>query len=62
MPIPLTGVAIGNGLSAPHIQYAAYADYAIQEDLIDEKVSGRRASRGLIVWAQPCWGEEHSRG
>ncbi|MCO5551712.1 hypothetical protein L7F22_005216 [Adiantum nelumboides] len=36
LPINLKGFAIGNGLTNPEIQYAAYADYALQMGLIGE--------------------------
>jgi hypothetical protein len=38
-PINLKGVAIGNGLTKPSVQYGAYADYALQEGLISQGVS-----------------------
>jgi carboxypeptidase C (cathepsin A) len=38
-PINLRGVAIGNGLTKPSVQYGAYADYALQEGLISQGVS-----------------------
>lgn len=34
--IPLAGIAIGNGLTNPKIQYGAYADFAYQNGLISE--------------------------
>jgi len=34
--INLKGVAIGNGLVNPEVQYPAYADFALQNDLIDQ--------------------------
>lgn len=37
-PIKLRGVAIGNGLTKPSVQYGAYADYALQEGLISQGV------------------------
>eukprot|EP00240_Pyramimonas_obovata_P001475 CAMPEP_0118934076 /NCGR_PEP_ID=MMETSP1169-20130426/13538_1 /TAXON_ID=36882 /ORGANISM="Pyramimonas obovata, Strain CCMP722" /LENGTH=476 /DNA_ID=CAMNT_0006876939 /DNA_START=79 /DNA_END=1509 /DNA_ORIENTATION=+ len=36
MKIFLKGIAIGNGLVNPEEQYPAYADFALQNDLIDE--------------------------
>jgi hypothetical protein len=36
MKINLKGVAIGNGLVNPEVQYPAYADFALQNDLIDQ--------------------------
>ncbi|KAH7293961.1 hypothetical protein KP509_28G050100 [Ceratopteris richardii] len=38
VPINLKGFAIGNGLTNPEIQYAAYADYALQMGLINKTV------------------------
>jgi serine carboxypeptidase-like clade 4 len=38
-PINLKGVAIGNGLTQPAVQFGAYADYALQENLISQRVS-----------------------
>lgn len=35
--INLVGLAIGNGLTDPGIQYGAYADYALQNKLIDSR-------------------------
>ena len=34
--LPLRGLAIGNGLTMPEIQYGAYADYALGVDLVPE--------------------------
>ncbi|CAH2072119.1 unnamed protein product [Thlaspi arvense] len=36
IPINLKGFAIGNGLTNPEIQYAAYADYALEMKLISK--------------------------
>jgi hypothetical protein len=36
--IRLAGLAIGNGLTDPAVQYGAYADFALQEGLISEAV------------------------
>ncbi len=36
--INLKGLAIGNGLTDPAIQYGAYADYALKNDLIPSAV------------------------
>ncbi|XP_010493406.1 PREDICTED: serine carboxypeptidase-like 47 [Camelina sativa] len=36
IPINLKGFAIGNGLTNPEIQYAAYGDYALQMKMITE--------------------------
>ena len=33
----LKGLAVGNGLTEPEIQYGAYADYALGMDLVTEK-------------------------
>jgi carboxypeptidase C (cathepsin A) len=41
-PINLKGVAIGNGLTKPSVQYGAYADYALQEGLISQGVSSQQ--------------------
>ena len=38
-PINLHGIAIGNGLTSPKIQFPAYADYALQNNLINQVVS-----------------------
>ncbi|XP_048608128.1 serine carboxypeptidase-like 47 isoform X1 [Brassica napus] len=38
IPINLKGVAIGNGLTNPEIQYGAYADYALEMKLISQSV------------------------
>lgn len=39
-PINLKGVAIGNGMTNPAVQFPAYADFALQNKLISESVSG----------------------
>ncbi|WIA37630.1 hypothetical protein OEZ86_014531 [Tetradesmus obliquus] len=53
-PIKLRGVAIGNGLTKPSVQYGAYADYALQEGLISQ---GTRD--GIMWWYPLCrWGSE----
>ncbi|KAL0887297.1 hypothetical protein Bca101_011280 [Brassica carinata] len=36
IPIKLTGIAIGNGLTNPEIQYGAYGDYALEMKLISQ--------------------------
>lgn len=36
MPVKLAGIAIGNGMSSPTIQYSAYSDFALDNDLIDD--------------------------
>jgi hypothetical protein len=43
-PINLKGVAIGNGLTNPAVQYGAYADFALQNKLISQSV---RALAGM---------------
>jgi hypothetical protein len=37
--VNLKGVAIGNGMTNPAVQYAAYADFALQNNLISQSVS-----------------------
>jgi len=37
--INLVGIAIGNGLTDPAIQYAAYADYALGNDIVSAKAA-----------------------
>lgn len=37
VPINLKGVAIGNGLTVPSIQYGAYAEFAFENNLISEE-------------------------
>ncbi|KAG2492349.1 hypothetical protein HYH03_009297 [Edaphochlamys debaryana] len=54
MTIPLAGLAIGNGMTHPSIQFPAYADFALENKLI---------SQGLhdsIQWWMPLctWGAE----
>lgn len=46
--IQLKGMAVGNGLTAPGIQYGAYADFALQNDLITE------FERNAIMLAYPA--------
>lgn len=36
--IKLAGIGIGNGLTNPKIQYDAYSDFALQNDLIDQEL------------------------
>jgi carboxypeptidase C (cathepsin A) len=43
-PINLKGVAIGNGMTNPAVQFPAYADFALQNKLISESVSGSEFS------------------
>jgi len=38
-PIKLKGVAIGNGMTNPAVQFPAYADFALQNNLISQSVS-----------------------
>jgi carboxypeptidase C (cathepsin A) len=45
-PINLKGVAIGNGLTMPAVQFGAYADFALQNNLISQAV------RALALEAQ----------
>ena len=47
-PINLQGIAIGNGLTNPAIQFGAYADFAAQHGLISDDVSymGESKRRG----------------
>jgi carboxypeptidase C (cathepsin A) len=48
--INLKGLAIGNGLTNPEIQYAAYADFALQNNLISQEW------KDTIQWFYPaCW-------
>ncbi|KAI8464535.1 MAG: serine carboxypeptidase III precursor [Monoraphidium minutum] len=51
-PVNIQGVAIGNGLTMPAIQFGAYADFAQQNGLISEK------TRDSINWWMPLcrWG------
>lgn len=42
-PIKLAGLAIGNGLTDPAIQYGAYADFALSVDLISQEDRDRVA-------------------
>lgn len=53
-PIALRGVAIGNGLTQPAVQFGAYADYALQEGLISQ------STRDAIMWWYPLcrWGAD----
>lgn len=37
--VRLAGVAIGNGLTVPGVQFGAYADFALQEGLVSKRVS-----------------------
>ena len=40
-PINLQGLAIGNGLTDPAIQYGAYAEYALSRGLISQTMHDR---------------------
>lgn len=42
--IPLKGLAIGNGMTVPLVQFPAYADYALENGLISQGV--RRGGGG----------------
>ncbi len=44
-PINLRGIAIGNGLTNPEIQFAAYADFALDNKLINQAVRPSIATR-----------------
>lgn len=44
--INLKGVAIGNGMTMPAVQFPAYADFALQNNLIDQGVSHGGVSGG----------------
>ena len=47
--INLKGIAIGNGLTNPAIQYGAYADYALMNGIIGKSVhDGIKAVRYLL--------------
>lgn len=51
-PINLKGVAIGNGMTHPAIQFGAYADYALQENIISKSTRD-----GIMWWFPLCrWG------
>ncbi|GIL92291.1 hypothetical protein Vretimale_18448 [Volvox reticuliferus] len=52
--IPLRGLAIGNGMTAPSVQFPAYADYALQNGLIS-----RELHDSIQFWTPLCrWGAE----
>lgn len=40
-PINFKGMAVGNGLTDPRIQYGAYSDYAVMNKLISESTRTR---------------------
>ena len=46
----LRGLAIGNGLTMPEIQYGAYADYALGMDLVSEEAASN--ARALVPECQ----------
>lgn len=49
-PINLKGVAIGNGMTNPAVQFPAYADFALQNKLISKSVSeGVVATAALVT-------------
>jgi hypothetical protein len=68
-PVNLKGVAIGNGMTNPAVQFAAYADFALQNNLISQSVSADGTSSACAAcsssWrsprapAQPC-ADHHS--
>lgn len=49
-PINLKGVAIGNGMTNPSVQFPAYADFALQNNLISQGVSGL----GTVLCCSPA--------
>jgi carboxypeptidase C (cathepsin A) len=50
--VNLKGVAIGNGMTNPAVQYAAYADFALQNNLISQSTRD-----SIQWWDRPCtWG------
>ncbi|GIL67070.1 hypothetical protein Vafri_20506 [Volvox africanus] len=52
--LPLRGLAIGNGMTAPSVQFPAYADYALQNGLIS-----RALHDSIQFWMPLCrWGAE----
>jgi carboxypeptidase C (cathepsin A) len=53
-PINIKGLAIGNGLTDPAIQYGAYADYALENKLIGKVGAGPPAAVPSAVHA--LWG------
>ena len=50
-PINLKGLAVGNGLTDPAIQYGAYADFAEKNGLISSTVRDTILQVHLILWA-----------
>ena len=64
LPINIKGVAIGNGLTMPALQFGAYADFAQQAGLISEKVraaAGLRLAEGSGGWGGGGAGRSRSR-
>lgn len=59
-PINIKGLAIGNGLTDPAIQYGAYADYALQNKLISQGLHDRIQFLYPVcrVGAQICAGHD----
>lgn len=53
-PVNIKGAAIGNGMTAPAVQFGAYADFALQEGLIS------KGARDAIQWWYPLckWGAD----
>jgi carboxypeptidase C (cathepsin A) len=47
--INLAGVAIGNGLTNPVIQFGAYADFAAQNGVISERVGAALRRQHLLL-------------
>ncbi|KAF8102319.1 hypothetical protein N665_0198s0032 [Sinapis alba] len=50
IPIKLTGIAIGNGLTNPEIQYGAHGDYALEMKLISQ--SGHESLNQVYINCQ----------
>ena len=53
-PVNLQGLAIGNGLTDPAIQYGAYSDYALMNGLIGQAMHDRLKMVGGV--GRPGWG------
>ncbi|EFJ52952.1 hypothetical protein VOLCADRAFT_102913 [Volvox carteri f. nagariensis] len=52
--IPLRGLAIGNGMTAPSLQFPAYAEYALQNGIISKGLHD-----SIQFWMPMCrWGAE----
>eukprot|EP00955_Chlamydomonas_euryale_P097863 365106-Chlamydomonas_euryale.AAC.6 len=47
--IKLGGMAIGNGLTSPGLQFTSYADFAVRTGILDPIVSGARGEREGII-------------